>query len=72
MNGVILLDTYRMRILKCDHCNGDPECAKICPTRAIKYGPSYVSEIVDRHGKVTRYLKEIRRQAEAQESGGES
>ena len=22
---------------KCDLCNGDPECAKICPTEAIQY-----------------------------------
>jgi Fe-S-cluster-containing hydrogenase component 2 len=72
VNGVILLDTERMTIIKCDHCGGDPECAKICPTGAIKYGSSHVSEIVDRHGKVTSYLKEIRRVAEAQESGGES
>lgn len=72
MNGVILLDTERMTIIKCDHCGGDPECAKICPTGAIKYGPSHVAETVDRHGKVASYLKEIRRLAEAHESGGES
>ncbi|MHA2378997.1 MAG: 4Fe-4S dicluster domain-containing protein [Candidatus Thorarchaeota archaeon] len=72
VNGVIQLDTHRMRIIKCDHCDGDPECAKICPTGAINYGSSSVSETVDRHGKVTGYLKEIGRLAESQESGGES
>lgn len=24
-------------IAKCDLCNGDPECVKICPTEAIQY-----------------------------------
>lgn len=25
------------RIIKCDLCNGDPQCVKNCPTKAIKY-----------------------------------
>ncbi len=72
VNGVILLDTNRMRIIKCDHCDGSPECAAVCPTGAVYYGPSSVAETVDRHGKVASYLDEIRRLAEAQGSGGES
>ena len=67
VNGVILLDTYRMRIIKCDHCGGDPECAKICPTGAITYGPPVKTKTVDRHAKITDYLREIERTAEVQE-----
>ncbi|NWF97218.1 MAG: 4Fe-4S dicluster domain-containing protein [Candidatus Thorarchaeota archaeon] len=61
VNGVIVLDTVRMRILKCDHCGGDPECAKACPTGAIRYASVGRIGLMGRHGKVTAYLREIRR-----------
>ena len=72
VNGVILLDTVTMRIIKCDHCGGDPECAKVCPTGAIQYGPVKQLTVVDRHSKLVSYLKEIRRTAEAETSGGDA
>ncbi|MFW9787226.1 MAG: 4Fe-4S dicluster domain-containing protein [Candidatus Thorarchaeota archaeon] len=68
VNGVILLDTNRMKIIKCDHCGGDPECAKVCPTGAIMYTDVAVSPSIDRHGKISSYLREIDRTA--QESSG--
>jgi carbon-monoxide dehydrogenase iron sulfur subunit len=63
VNGVILLDTSAMRIIKCDHCGGDPECAKVCPTGAIHFGPTKTTVAVDRHSKMMPYLKEIQRTA---------
>jgi carbon-monoxide dehydrogenase iron sulfur subunit len=63
VNGVILLDSEKMKIIKCDHCGGDPECAKVCPTGAIKYGPTIVSTTIDRHKKAAAYLTEIQRTA---------
>lgn len=72
VNGVIRLDTSRMRILKCDHCGGDPECAKACPTGAIQYASAAQASVLSRHDKITGYLREIRRTAQTQESGGES
>jgi Fe-S-cluster-containing hydrogenase component 2 len=63
VNGVILLDTDKMRIIKCDHCGGDPECAKVCPTGAITYGPIGTAQKVDRHEKAVTYLREIKRTA---------
>lgn len=63
VNGVIRLDTVAMRIIKCDHCGGDPECAKICPTGAITYGTPAKTAVVERHGKLRRYVSEIRRTA---------
>ncbi len=68
MNGVILLDTHRMKIIKCDHCNGDPECANVCPTGAITYSEVSVAPSIDRHSKISSYLREIERTA--QESSG--
>lgn len=72
VNGVILLDTVRMRIIKCDHCGGDPECAKVCPTGAIQYGPTNKLTTIERHSKLTTYLKEVRRTSEVESSGGDS
>lgn len=63
VNGVILLDTNRMKILKCDHCGGDPECAKVCPTGAITYADVSIVPSIDRHSKVSNYLREINRTA---------
>ncbi len=64
VNGVILLDTVRMRIIKCDHCDGDPECAKVCPTGAIHYGSISKLTTIERHAKIGTYLDEIKRVAE--------
>jgi carbon-monoxide dehydrogenase iron sulfur subunit len=72
VNGVILLDNERMRIIKCDHCGGDPECAKVCPTGAIVYGPASTIRTVDRHSKILSYLKEIQRTADVSSSSGET
>ena len=70
VNGVILLDTLRMRIIKCDHCDGDPECAKACPTGAITYTDVSVAPSIDRYSKITSYLREIERTAK-ERSGAE-
>jgi len=33
--GCTWYDTQGRKILKCDLCDGDPECAKVCPSGAI-------------------------------------
>jgi len=33
-----IFETPDGQIIKCDLCEGDPECAKHCPTRALTYG----------------------------------
>lgn len=35
--GGSAFDPVGSRILKCDLCGGDPECAKMCPSNAISY-----------------------------------
>ena len=35
--GAILFDEDIGLILKCDHCDGDPECVKVCIPSAIRY-----------------------------------
>ncbi len=33
--GATFVDSQDGRVLKCDLCDGDPTCAKVCPTGAI-------------------------------------
>lgn len=35
--GGISIDSIDGRIIKCDLCDGDPRCAKLCPTKAVEY-----------------------------------
>jgi Fe-S-cluster-containing hydrogenase component 2 len=34
--GAIKLNTEKKPLI-CDHCDGNPECVKRCPTNAIRY-----------------------------------
>jgi len=47
--------------LKCDLCNGDPECVKMCPTHAIVFLPEHVFGQAHRLNNVLSYahMKEI-------------
>ena len=35
--GTINFNQDTGKVIKCDLCDGDPECAKMCPTEAITY-----------------------------------
>lgn len=35
--GAIKVHVGNKKIIKCDHCNGDPACVKVCPPKAIAY-----------------------------------
>ena len=35
--GGIQVDPVTFQVVKCDLCGGDPQCARICPTGAIKW-----------------------------------
>ncbi len=35
--GTINYNVASGKVVKCDHCGGDPECVKACPTQAILY-----------------------------------
>lgn len=36
--GTINFDQISGKVVKCNLCDGDPQCAKACPTDAITYG----------------------------------
>lgn len=35
--GAMRYDTIRRRVFKCELCDGDPQCAKMCPTDALQF-----------------------------------
>jgi Fe-S-cluster-containing hydrogenase component 2 len=35
--GAISLDTQRHIMIHCNLCEGDPECVKFCPTKALDF-----------------------------------
>ncbi len=35
--GAVMFETSRYRILKCDLCNGTPECVVFCPANALEF-----------------------------------
>lgn len=35
--GVVFYETDRRRIVKCDLCDGNPECVNFCRTKALEY-----------------------------------
>ena len=37
--GCSLFDSAHDKVVKCDLCQGDPVCAKFCPTKALTYKP---------------------------------
>lgn len=43
--GAMRYDTIRKRVFKCELCEGDPQCAKLCPTGALQDLPKTVANI---------------------------
>ncbi|HOD29101.1 MAG TPA: 4Fe-4S dicluster domain-containing protein [Syntrophales bacterium] len=35
--GAVVFETDRRRIIKCDLCDGKPECVAFCPAKALDY-----------------------------------
>lgn len=35
--GAMRYDTLRSRVYKCELCDGDPQCVKLCPTDALTF-----------------------------------
>jgi len=41
--GAMRYDTNRRKVFKCELCDGDPQCVKLCPQEAIKFLPKDVA-----------------------------
>jgi len=60
--GAMLVNPITRRVMKCDHCEGDPVCVKFCYTKAIQYLPLTHALYAKRTGgaqKVVQLLSSI-------------
>jgi Fe-S-cluster-containing hydrogenase component 2 len=48
-------DTIRRKVFKCDLCDGDPQCAKFCPQKALQF----VSKDVSNTQKINSLSKKL-------------
>lgn len=60
--GGNFFDAKGRKILKCDLCGGDPQCAQVCPSGAIRYGERNTITMAKRQQAAAR-LKAIVRGA---------
>ncbi len=52
--GAINFDTISRKIIKCDQCEGDPQCVRFCEVRALEY---IESDRINRKNKRDAALK---------------
>ena len=52
-------DSTEGKVVICDLCDGEPQCADICPTGALQYVRADRLAIVRKHGAVERMAKAI-------------
>jgi carbon-monoxide dehydrogenase iron sulfur subunit len=44
--GAMRYDSSRRRVFKCELCEGDPQCVKLCPQEALQFLPKDVANTV--------------------------
>ena len=53
--GDAIWDEKLKKILKCDNCGGDPQCAKFCPTQAIEWVDDQVATRMRKRGFAEKF-----------------
>ncbi len=43
--GAPLYDSVRKQVIKCNLCDGDPQCVRFCPTNALQFLPKEAAHI---------------------------
>lgn len=54
-------DVKGRKILKCDLCGGDPQCARVCPSGAIQYGERNTMNVAKRLQAAAKLKAIVRR-----------
>lgn len=57
--GATLFDSIADQILKCDLCDGDPACVKLCPSGAITYQDASTAAVAKRKAYATKFRDAI-------------
>ena len=61
--GAMTYNAVDRKVIKCDLCDGDPQCARFCEVKAIEY-PSAVDVSIDIKRNAALRLKEAGKKAE--------
>jgi carbon-monoxide dehydrogenase iron sulfur subunit len=61
--GAMSFDKDRGRAFKCDLCEGEPECVRVCEERALDYVDDYMLNDVRLRESAGKYYSVIRHQA---------
>ena len=62
--GVILFSELEQKAVKCELCDGDPQCVLFCPTKALEFREPE-GAMVDKRRTLAEKLKEVYYQLEA-------
>jgi len=54
--GAIFYDPVTRKVIKCNTCDGDPECAKVCYTRALLWVEPEDADTCEKEKLVSRYF----------------
>ncbi len=65
--GAMTVDYDEGTATKCDLCNGQPECVKVCTVKALEYMQLDRSTILKKSGHNERYLKALATILDSQE-----
>jgi Fe-S-cluster-containing hydrogenase component 2 len=63
--GAISLDVDKQVMIKCDLCNGEPQCAKYCPKEAIVYERSEVIDSLRREKNLKPFIRSFLKSRES-------
>lgn len=61
--GAMTFNAIDRKVIKCDLCDGDPQCVRFCDVKAVEYVPATDVSIVKKRGAALR-LKEASKKAD--------
>jgi len=59
--GGMSIDIEQKKIIKCDLCEGNPVCAKFCPTQAIEYVQATRATLIKKRNSAQKLSELIRK-----------
>jgi Fe-S-cluster-containing hydrogenase component 2 len=63
--GAISLDVDKQVMIKCDLCDGEPQCAKYCPKGALVYDRSEVIDTLRREKNLKSFIRPLLKSRDA-------
>lgn len=69
--GAIIYDSDRKQVVKCEQCDGDPQCVKFCPTGALQLLPANLAHLPKRDSLGRKMIQFRERIHEAIPTGGQ-